>query len=73
MGQLLERLALVRAEALRVQPRIHRMFQAAARDAAGQDLEAVQALPFVGEERLDVVSDELDHHFVGGALAAGLD
>src|SRR6185436_15003410 len=42
-------------------------------DAARQDLEAVQTLSLVRQERLDVVADQLDDHLVGGAAAPRLD
>src|SRR5262249_47400603 len=64
--ELLERFPLVSAEALGVQTRVHGLAELLRRDAARQHLEARERLALVGEQRLDVVSDQLEEHLRAG-------
>src|SRR5262245_57279353 len=70
--ELLERLALMRAEPFGVEAWIDRSSQALGGDPTRQNLQAVQALALVGKEGLDVVADELKEH-LGSFPAAKLD
>src|SRR6185503_12085725 len=67
--ELFERVLAVRPEAVRVEPRVDRLAQPLGGDAAHEDLETREAFALVGEERLDVVADQLEEQLVALRIA----
>src|SRR5207245_7177679 len=62
-GQLFQGFALLGSEPLRIETRIDGAAQTLAGDASRQHLQSAQPLSLIGEQRLDVVPDQLEEHF----------
>ena len=57
------------AESFRVQAGIDGLAELFGSDPTGQDLQAIQSFAGVGQQRLDVVADQLEEHFLAGSAA----
>src|SRR5262249_38527124 len=67
--KLLQGILAVRAETFGVESRVNGLAETFGGDAAHQDFQPGQSLALVGQQRLDVVSDELEEDLVSGGLS----